>query len=152
MRYIHNFWIILIGIGFTVQSCAIQRQFDQEDLMVSYERTACYGECPVYTLKINKKGKMLFEGEENFDLIGKFWAQLSGEELEKLHEAFDKTNFFKLEDRYYKNVSDLPTKYIYYSHEGDWKKIMDYYGAPEALEELEKYIEDLIYKTDWKKV
>jgi len=64
---------------------------------------------------------------------------------------FEETGFFDLEDEYKKKMTDLPTTYIYYSKAGKSKRIMDYYGAPPELKELEKTVGMIIETKRWRK-
>ena len=47
-----------------------------------------------------------------------------------------------LEDEYFEHISDLPRTYIQIFD----KKILDYYGAPEELKELEVLIDKICFK------
>lgn len=124
----------------------------KDSVSIVYQKTQCYGRCPAYTMTINNDGKVLFEGEANVDKIGKFSLQLSPEEIDTLIIEFGKAHFFELEDRYYKNLTDLPTTFITYTRGEKTKKITDYYGAPKRLKVLEAKIEEIVEKKGWQKV
>jgi hypothetical protein len=94
----------------------------------------------------------LFEGVENVEHIGLFSFSLSREEIEELEEEFLGIDFFQLDSVYYASVSDLPTTYITYIKDERRKKIMDYYGAPEALRTLENRIETLVLSTKMRRI
>ena len=116
------------------------------------EKTPCYGFCPVYTLKIDQRGKGLFKGVENTDYVGLFSFRLSAGEMDDLRNSFEEAGFFGLENEYYKNVTDLPTIYVTYRNGGKEKKIMDYYGAPQELKNLERKIEALVLSRKMKRI
>ena len=54
-------WILVSSL---FCSCSGLKTITEEDLLIELERTPCYGTCPVYTVKIDKSGKGLFEGVE----------------------------------------------------------------------------------------
>ena len=114
------------------------------------EKTPCYGHCPVYTIKIDHKGNGLFRGVENTENLGLYSFSLTGDELIRLKSSFDRIGFFNLEDRYFEHVTDLPTVYITYRSGGNEKKIMDYYGAPQDLKNLEAQIESSVFSAKMK--
>jgi hypothetical protein len=116
------------------------------------EKTPCYGACPVYTIKIDQRGNGLFEGVENTEPIGLYSFRLSKKQVQKLNESFLKAGFFEMEDSYHEHVTDLPTIYLTYHSDGRTKKIMDYYGAPRELKELEDQIEALVLPMKMKKI
>jgi hypothetical protein len=144
--------ILMILLSCLINSCTGPRTIPDEDLLIELERTPCYGSCPVYKVKIDKRGKGLFEGLENVDIIGRFSFSLHPDELTEIENAFHKVDFYQLEKIYDAQVSDLPTTYITYNKDGNRKKIMDYYGAPEELRNLENSIETLVLSKKMKKI
>jgi len=144
--------ILMILISFLIYSCSGPKTITEEDLLIEMKRTPCYGSCPVYTVKIDKKGKGLFEGVENVEKIGRFSFSLSQDELMEFENAFQQVDFYQLKNIYDGQVSDLPTTYISYNKDGNRKKIMDYYGAPEQLRDLENSIETLVLSKKMKKI
>jgi len=134
-------WVLVCCL---IYSCSGLRTITDEDVLIELKRTPCYGSCPVYTVKIDKSGKGLFEGVENVDKIGRVSFSLHQDELTEFENAFLQVDFYQLENIYHAEVSDLPTTYITYNKDGNRKKIMDYYGAPEELRNLENSIETLV--------
>ena len=116
------------------------------------KKTICYGTCPAYEIKIYDNLKVSLKGEMYLDQIGSFEAKISKARFSELIQLFSEANFFEFENKYYEAFSDLPTTYILFSHNGQSKEIMDYYGAPEALKKLEEEVARLLDELDWKKV
>ena len=116
------------------------------------EKTPCYGYCPVYKLRIDQNGHGVFNGIENTDPIGRYSFRLNSQEMAMIIALFENSGFFELEDRYYKNVTDLPTTYIEYRSGERSKKITDYYGAPEKLRDLEDQLEKIVLGQKMKEI
>ena len=150
-QILFNGFLIILVSGLLL-NCAGTYILTNEDLIIEMEKTPCYGQCPVYTIKIDKNGKGLFEGVENTEKTGTFRFSLSGEELERLVTSFREIRFFEMEDEYYRPVSDLPTTYLSHYADGAQKKIKDYAGAPPELKSLEQEIETLVLSRKMKKV
>ena len=144
--------ILGIFVFLPILSCSGPKTITGDELLIEMKRTACYGTCPVYTLKIGKNGKGLFEGLENVENTGQFSFSLSRDELVGLENAFRQIDFYHLQRIYDAPVSDLPTTYITYNKDGNRKQIMDYYGAPEGLRELENRIETLVLSKKMRKI
>ncbi len=130
--------IMLFTIG-----CASQKK-QPPKLLVEMSRSPCMGVCPVYTLQVYDNGLVQLVGEKNIEQIGTYQAMLTSEELTALKKQFDELEFFSLKDEYIKRVSDLPTTHISYTQGDQTKRIKDYYGAPEGLRNLEKYIHNYL--------
>lgn len=150
IRSINGFLIIIVSAHLI--SCTGSSRFSEDQLIIEMEKTPCYGYCPVYNLKIDQAGNGIFKGVENTGHVGLFTFRLKKDEIADLHSAFGQAGFFELKNRYYQNVTDLPTIYLSYRFEGREKKIMDYYGAPRELKNLEKQIEALVLSKKMKKI
>lgn len=135
---------------------AIAQDFSEEksipeDAVVYMERTQCYGTCPIYTYYVLEDGTAKYIGKEHVEKTGTYYTTLSPDEMEDLINLFYKYDFFKYENRYVDLISDLPTTYIYFSHNGEEKKITDYHGAPESLKKLEKEVDNFMESLEWEK-
>jgi len=150
VRSINGFLMVIVSAQLI--SCAGSARFSEDQLIIEMEKTPCYGYCPVYTLKIDQAGNGIFKGVENTDHVGLFTFRLKKEEIAGLRSAFEQAGFFELKDRYHEHVTDLPTTYLSYRFDGKEKKIMDYYGAPQELKDLEKQIETLVLLKNMKKI
>jgi hypothetical protein len=133
-------------------SCTGTTKISDDQLLIRMEKTPCYGACPVYTLTIDQKGNGLFEGVENTEHIGLYSFRLSKKQVQMLNESFARAGFFEMDDSYHEHVMDLPTVYLTYHSNGRTKKIMDYYGAPKELKDLEDQVEALVLPMKMKKI
>lgn len=112
-------------------------------------KTPCFGACPEYDFKINGKGFATYEGKTYVKLEGKHEMDFPPETVNELFKAFADSNFWAFEDEYTDAIADLPTTYLTFTHDGQTKKIKDYYNAPEKLKDLEKKVEALLESTLW---
>ena len=149
-RSINGFLILIVSLQLI--SCTGSSKFSEDQVIIEMEKTPCYGFCPVYTLKIDQAGNGIFNGVENTDRVGLYTFRLKKEEIADLEAAFLDAGFFELKNRYYQHVTDLPTIYLRFRFEGREKRIMDYYGAPQVLKDLEKRIETLVLSKKMKKI
>ena len=138
----------LVGCASNQKMTAVQTS-DEPSLIISMKRTACYGTCPVYELRIYSDHMATLTAEEHLELEGDYSAKISDETYQGIVDAFNASDFFDFEDEYTSNMSDLPTTFIYYSDLRRSKKIRDYYGSPEELRQLEDRVEALITDLDW---
>ena len=119
---------------------------------IELKKDPCFGFCPVYTVKINGKGEVVFNGQKNISKEGTWYRTLPPDETNNMFKTFEDTGFWELKDEYTAQVTDLPTTWISLVLGEKSKTIKDYYGAPDELKALELMIEK-IAETDenWKR-
>ena len=136
MRY------IIFVLMFLISSCSKLSKHatkNQKELIISLEKTACFGTCPVYKIKIYDSGKATYEGLRHVEKTGLHYLTISESEKNKILIEAKKIGFNKMKNEYTERITDLPTTYITIRK----KIIKDYYGAPTELKELENNIEEL---------
>jgi hypothetical protein len=69
----------------------------------TFERTPCFGTCPVYKISVNGNGDVRFEGIRNVDSVGVFTGRIDASAVQKLARAFEDANYFALLPRYSQN-------------------------------------------------
>jgi hypothetical protein len=124
------------------------------ELLATLERTACFGECPIYKLAVYRDGVVEYNGERFVKRAGKLTAQLSTREVEALEQLFNDHRYLDLRDTYTKyNVTDMPsvnTSYVYAP--GQTKAIKHYLGdgsAPSELTEVEDAFDRIVHSERW---
>ena len=138
MRSISVLFIFLINISCNTVSENAKEKLKQ--LAVSLEKTACFGTCPVFKIKIYKNGDAIFEGKKFVKKTGLIKFKVKQNEIQKILAKAKNIKFTKMLNEYTEKITDLPTTYIQIKE----KKIKDYYGAPKKLKDLEKLIEEIV--------
>ncbi|HEV2401787.1 MAG TPA: DUF6438 domain-containing protein [Candidatus Sulfotelmatobacter sp.] len=122
----------------------------EDNLVLTLERTACFGSCPVYKLTIRGDGSVTYEGKKYVRVIGTRAGIVDTEKLAELVRAFSEAHYLALEDRYRsKLVSDQPTTYTSLTLHGRHKEVEDYCGAPASLTALERKIDEVANSKKW---
>ncbi len=124
----------------------------EESAFIELKKDPCFGVCPVYSFRVDGKGNATFEGTRNVSKSGKWARKLSPASTNDLFSAFEASDFAQFQDEYTAQVTDLPTTWVTYGAGNSTKTIKDYFGAPEALKNLEKMAETIAEEdTDWVK-
>lgn len=97
MRRMLSFISALL-IGLSSGGKSVETNPKQFSLEMS--RTACYGSCPIYILKVDSGGKVEFKGIEFTETIGKVESLLTEEKIKQFSNEIQKSNFFSLEDNF----------------------------------------------------
>jgi hypothetical protein len=125
------------------------------DTIITLERTACYGKCPVYKLTVYGSGAVIYEGKDFVRTTGKAEETISQEQIKQLVSEFEKANYYSLNDNYMEvAITDLPYVNTSIAMDGKTKSIKHYCGdisAPEQLTELENRIDEIVNTDQWVK-
>ena len=123
-----------------------------QDVIITVERTMCFGWCPDYRLSIYGNGKVVYEGRNYVQVEGKRTTYIPRSKVRELVAEFEKIQFYEFEDKYIFGASDLPSVLVSIDLEGRSKTI-DMYGAemiaPEEIAYLIKQIEEAANVTRW---
>jgi hypothetical protein len=99
---------------------------------ITLERTACFGECPVYRIAVSPAGRVTYEGSANVRRIGTANAQIAADSVNALLVELERAGYFTFKGR---------TKRI----EHDYGCA----GVPGALTVLEKRIDEVLGSEQW---
>ncbi|MBI5915652.1 MAG: hypothetical protein HY842_09765 [Bacteroidetes bacterium] len=120
--------------------------------VAGFQKTACFGRCPVYQVKFFSDGKVTWYGQMNVERKGWHEARVQPEVLKSIRDKAHAVKFWDFYNEYPqgKKVADLPGT-ITYVRAGDMEKqIIDTHQAPDALKEFEKFMEELINSLTWR--
>lgn len=117
-------------------------------LLLTFQKTACFGFCPVFEFSLYRNGVCHYEGKQFTPLQGTFYDLMDEEEWMKIKMKSDSVGFFGLEDNYPVDekqvIMDLPKTVTTMYSNGRFKKVTNSHSAPQALKELETLIQQVI--------
>jgi len=132
-----------------------------QDLMITLERTGCFGICPVYKLTIAADGAVVFEGRRFVKEAGATKkSAFNQEQLKELMAEIDRVKFF-LDDDYSSDsracaevMDDFPSAITSIRINGKSKTVSHYDGCtgpkgPKDISELEKKIDEIVNTAQW---
>lgn len=149
MRYL----VWLLALSFALPACAqkkIPRKnkamtttpappvAKQAEPVLVFQRTPCFGRCPVYTATIFADGRVDYDGQRFVDLLGKHTLSLPVAKVDELLAEAKRIKFNKLQERYAGNTSDLPANIITVHPAGQPLKAV--YAEENVPTELQEYI------------
>ncbi len=123
----------------------------RDSLIISFEKTPCFGRCPVYKVKVFESGFAIYEGLNFSERLGLFSTKLSQEKIDKVYELADNTDFFQLDSVYNDPYSsDLPSTVVMLSRNGEKKRVVSRINAPEKLNIFIENAAVLLNENEWK--
>jgi hypothetical protein len=126
--------------------------------VITLQRTACFGTCPIYSVQIFADGRVLYDGAQFVQITGKRESSISPEAVQQLVRDFLAIDYFHLKDAYetYRNpdgsethITDLSTTYTSLRLGNREKSVKDYAFAPDRLVRLEWEIDRVAGTHQW---
>lgn len=129
--------------------------------VITLERTACFGTCPIYKLTIFDNGRVLYEGKDFVKRKGKAEGRITKAALEKLVREFNQIDYLNLDDEYVsegKNCpewwTDNPSAVTSLNWKHKQKTIRHYHGCRgsrilDQLTALENKIDEVVNTKRW---
>jgi ankyrin repeat protein len=122
------------------------------EVVITLQRTGCYGTCPSYTVTVGTDG-MVFEGGGFIVAPGRHRDTIDQDEVRKLAENFVAADFYSMDATYSASVTDNPTYFISIAIDGHTKKVTDYVGSwegmPAVVTKLEEEVDALAGTQRW---
>jgi hypothetical protein len=125
----------------------------QGPVLITLERTVCFGFCPAYRVSIDQDGEVIYVGERFVNVRGEQRARIPREEVQRLVDRIHEIGFMNLQDAYRANISDVPTYTVSFSRSGVRKVVVDYgglsAGMPQAVRDLQDEIDRVAGVARW---
>jgi len=129
-----------------VEKPATQR----DSLLIGFEKTPCFGRCPVYKVKVYRSGFATYEGLNFTEKLGMYSANFSEDEIARIFKSAAEIGYFSLEDKYDNPmISDLPSTTSTLNTEDEKKRITARVNVPEKLKNFHKNLAGTLQEKDW---
>ncbi|MDQ5824794.1 MAG: DUF6438 domain-containing protein [Chloroflexota bacterium] len=120
-----------------------------ENFEVSLSRSMCLGACPDYTVFVNGRGEVTFQGRYYTRVTGTATTTIDQDKVAEIVREIHRADFFSLDNDYSAEVTDLPT-YTLSVQFGRRSKTVSAYGAgPLKLHILESRIDQILNTQQW---
>jgi hypothetical protein len=127
--------------------------------VITLERTACFGSCPVYSIVVGAAGDVTYDGKAHVRQLGTASAKIPREQVDSLLSELERGGYFDFASRYTASqpacgryVTDSPTVLSSVTLNGKIKRIEHDYGCgavPGSLIVLERRIDEVLRSGQW---
>ena len=135
-------------IGLALTSCKSAYRVPNT-AKIHYERTACFGTCPIYILTVDHTGLARFEGKQFTEKIGVFTKQLSAQETKQLFKQLSEEDWNSYKEQYKANVTDLPSTIFKFDHKKISKEVVVTGEHPTSLDVLSNTLSEIAESDGW---
>jgi len=120
--------------------------------VVGLQKTACFGKCPVYQVKLFNDGTATWHGQMNVERMGWHEATVGKEVLAAIKQKVSEVRYLDFAAQYptVNKVADLPSTVTYIRIGDIEKQVINTYQGPAELEAFESYLEGIIMGLPWK--
>ena len=125
------------------------------ELIFEFKKTACFGDCPTFSVMLYSNGRIFYRGQSNVDKIGYYGSTVNNSFIYTLFQEAEKIDFFNLSDSYPNDgteIPDLPKTITYIKKDNKEHRITNAFYAPVSFQEFEKYLELKIDGLYWTKI
>ncbi|MFT6997064.1 MAG: hypothetical protein ACJAQ4_000809 [Cryomorphaceae bacterium] len=123
----------------------------KDSLAVHFEKTPCFGRCPVFKIKVYKSGFATYEGLNFAEKMGLYSYRFSEADLDKIYEMANAINYFDLESEYNDpRVTDLPATISEIQINDQTHTVNARMGVPQSLKDFHENLGIMLNERDWK--
>lgn len=144
---------LLLILCLWIGGSKIWAQTTAAPLILSLERTTCYGNCPYYRIEIYADGRAVYEGKQNVELLGKYTATAPPTLIEKLLDKAIAINYVNFNAKYPVRglgIIDFPVCISSVRQNGVLKTIYNRNDAPASLVAYERLFDELTESLPWR--
>lgn len=122
-------------------------------IVITLERTGCFGTCPAYLVTLDSDGDVVFDGLYYVEAKGKQTSHVDPTAVRQLAQDFVTADFYSMDPVYRALVTDSPTYVLSISIDGKKKTVDDYVGPwvgmPSVVTDLEDKVDEVAQTKRW---
>ena len=109
--------------------------------VLTFERTACNGTCPAYSMQVYADGRVAYEGRHFVPLMGPHSLKLPATTVAEMLRRAKAARFETFEEQYLSGASDMPSTVVAIRQaNGTLKKVTAETNAPENVKSYFVYL------------
>ncbi|MCA1763275.1 MAG: DUF6438 domain-containing protein [Cryomorphaceae bacterium] len=121
-----------------------------DTLVIAFEKTPCFGRCPVYKVKVYESGFATYEGLNFTEKMGLYAYRFSEPEIESIYNRAVEIGYFELKSEYDdKLITDLPSTISEINYKDKSHRVKARINAPEKLINFHKNLAVTLQEKDW---
>ncbi len=98
------------GLNTSEEDRPFEAKAADDSLQMAFSKTPCFGQCPVYDVKIYDSGYAVWEGKNFTERMGVYTATVSAAERQKFFAEAESRGFYQFDEKYDNPVvQDLPS-------------------------------------------
>jgi hypothetical protein len=124
----------------------------ENELIVSLQRTPCFGQCPVFKIELFEDGKVVYVGRAYSKRVGTYRATATPEFVKAIQQKAADIKYLSFDAKYPKGesmITDIPSTISFFKSGSESKMVHNNYDAPIELLEFERWLEAQFEGLTW---
>jgi hypothetical protein len=122
-----------------------------DSLLISFEKTPCFGRCPVYKIKVYESGFATYEGLNFAERMGLYAYRFSDQKIEEILQSARNVNYTGLDPEYDDpRITDLPSTISKIKLEGKYHRVVARVNIPQEVKNFHSNLDVALTENDWK--
>jgi hypothetical protein len=141
--------LFILFIAALLHSCGNSQHVESnESWSLELNKGGCMDVCSAYQLKIDHSGRFHYTGIQNVKYIGEKSGEISDRLLTELNEILSDIDWSTFETTYGSPGTGIQRNELHFNANSTDKQIVYYRGEPQAIREIDEFIEQLIARDD----
>lgn len=137
--------VLLLFAGCKSSKYSINEPDKNGGVVMSIERTPCFGACPVFTATLYENGLLLYNGKRFTYSLGCHYAIIPKAEINKVRAWFEDAGIYLMKDKYPEQdiaPTDLPSCILTYKKGKKAKTVVDRgWETPQQVTDLQTKVD-----------
>ncbi len=125
-------------------------ELPKDTLILSFERTACFGKCPAFKVHIYESGYATWHGVNFVERMGHFESRLDANEIDALLTEAVRVGFFDFDPVYdFASIQDLPAAMLYMRQGEQEHMVRARFEVPKKVQQFISWIDQRLESFRW---
>ncbi|MFM1875753.1 MAG: hypothetical protein RL266_1490 [Bacteroidota bacterium] len=124
----------------------------EPQMLATIQRTACYGQCPIYKATFMDNGEVIYVGKMFVEKIGTYKGLLSAQDVVEITNKITEYEYYALDSLYPTPITDFPSCITEVNLNGELKRVINRRNPPDNLKAFEKFLDSLLLKPEFEKI
>src|SRR5690606_20354565 len=122
----------------------------KDSLVISFDKTPCFGRCPVYKVKVYASGFAIYEGINFAEKMGTYSTRFKISQIENIYQSAVEIGYFEVKNEYNDPlISDLPSTISRIKYNGNDHRVMARNNVPEKLKIFHDNLGVTLLEKEW---
>lgn len=138
------------GLNTSEEDRPFEAKAADDSLQMAFSKTPCFGQCPVYDVKVYDSGYAVWEGKNFTERMGVYTTTVSAAERQKFFAEAESRGFYQFDEKYDNPmVQDLPSSSLMLRRDGARHRVTIRINIPNEVKNYFADAQEFFEGLDW---